>query len=204
MPNRAFVVAKLLVNPTLTSVTPTGGAAASITYKIVGIDQALNPTAASAGVTDAVAPTTLDGTHFETLAWTDPVGVAFVDIYRTAGGPSQGKIGRVAAGVQTFVDNGLVGDGTTAPAANTTGNGTPIGIDDLDDINVQVDGTFVATIQIQGQIDGGSTWFPVGTAATAPALVNAATTFFSKLRAKMTAYTSGTPIIFAGGHKRPA
>lgn len=51
----------------------------------------------------------------------------FFDIYRTAGGSSQGKIGRIPAfnvgGVQqsVLVDRGLTGDDTDPPALDTTG-----------------------------------------------------------------------------------
>lgn len=114
--------------PVLTSVTPTGGAAGAQGYKIVGIDREGNPTAASAAVSTSVGPTTLDVSHYNTLLWTDPTNAVSVDVYRTTGGAAQGKIGRVAAGVGTLVDNGLVADGTTAPAANATG--TPRGAAD--------------------------------------------------------------------------
>jgi hypothetical protein len=51
----------------------------------------------------------------------------FFDIYRTAGGPSQGKIARIPAsnvGIDQrsiFVDTGVAGDSTSAPTLNTTG-----------------------------------------------------------------------------------
>jgi len=207
MPARAFSVVKFVANPTLTSVTPTGGSATTWTYKIVALDSSGQPTAASAAVSTAAGAATLDVTHFNTLAWTDPAGAAQIQIYRTVAGTSPstlGLIGTVAAGVQTFVDNGIAGDGSTASASNLTGNGAPLGVDDLDDLNVQIDGTFTATIQIQGQVDGASGWLNVGSALTGVGSVNASTVFYSKLRAKMTAYTSGTVVVIAGGHKRPA
>lgn len=186
-------------NPTLSSVTPTGGAAQSITYKIVGIGSDGKTTAASAGVTDATGPTTLDATHFETLVWTDPLNAAFVDIYRTAGGTSQGKIGRVAAGVQTFVDDGKVGDAISPPTSNFTGVGTAVVVDWARDKSVQIDGTFVSTNQLQGSIDNVN-WQNEGSAATTATVVNISTSW-AFIRNKQTAYTSGTVAITFCGHE---
>lgn len=58
-----------------------------------------------------------------------PIGFTGIDVYRTAGPMSTGKIGSVTCtqtnlrnvGCSTFLDTGLAGDGTTAPASNTTG-----------------------------------------------------------------------------------
>src|SRR5690242_5755289 len=115
-------------NPGAATVTPTGGASGNYTYKLVA--RTTNGTSA-AGTAASISngPTTLDGTHYTTI---DPTGLtnpgaASYDVYRTAGGSTQGKIGNIANdGVTTLRDNGLVADGATAPASNTTGLGTSV------------------------------------------------------------------------------
>lgn len=192
-------VQQFVANPTLTSVTPTGGVAGHYTYKIVGVDASGGTTAASAGVSDTVGPTTLDASHFETLAWTDPANAVTINIYRTAGGSSQGLIGSVAAGVQTYNDVGATGDGSTAPSSNTTGVGGSVECAALRDKSVQVDGTFSSTNQIQGTIDGVN-WQNEGSAASSAAVVNI-TSSWVFVRNKQTAFTSGTPTITLCGHE---
>lgn len=195
-------VTQFVANPTLTSVTPTGGSATTWTYKIVGVDASGGTTAASAGVSTAAGAATLDASHFNTLAWTDPTNAVSINIYRTAAGGTPnatGLIGTVAAGVQTFVDNGLAADGTTAPSSNTTGVGGSVECASLRDKSVQVDGTFVSTNQIQGTIDG-TNWQNEGSAATTASVVNI-TTSWVFIRNKQTAYTSGTPTITLCGHE---
>lgn len=195
-------VCQFVANPTLTSVTPTGGSATSWTYKIVGVDANGGTTAASAGVSTATGAATLDATHYNTLAWTDPANAVSILVYRTAAGGtpnSTGLIGTVAAGVQTFRDDGKTGDSSTAPAANTTGVGTATECASLRDKSVQVDGTFVSTNQIQGTIDGVN-WQNEGSAATTATVVNITTSWMS-IRNKQTAYTSGTPTVTLLGHE---
>lgn len=193
-------VVSFVATPTLTSVTPTGGVAGHYTYKIVAVDSSGATTAASAGVSDTSGPTTLDGSHFETLAWTDPVSTpANILVYRTAGGTTQGLIATVAAGVGTLVDNGLVGDGTSPPSSNTTGVGGSIECASLRDKSVQVDGTFASTNQIQGSIDNVN-WQNEGSAASSAAIVNI-TTSWAFIRNKQTAYTSGAVAITFCGHE---
>lgn len=195
-------VALFVPSPTLTSVTPTGGVAGSYTYKVVGVAVDGTTTAASAGVTDAAGPTTLDGTHFETLAWTDPANAVSVRIYRTAGGATQGLIGTVAAGVQTFVDTGAAGDANTAPSTNTTGVGGPADVAELRDLTFQLSGTFVATVQLQGRIDGAAGYQNIGSALTTSGFVDVSATAktLSELRLQMTAFTSGAPVAVVAGH----
>lgn len=195
-------VQQFVTNPTLTSVTPTGGSATNWTYKIVGVDANGGTTAASAGTSTAAGAATLDATHYNTLAWTDPANAVSINIYRTVVGSSPnttGLIGTVAAGVQTFKDDGKAGDGTTAPAANTTGVGASVECASLREKSVQVDGTFTSTNQIQGSIDGVN-WQNEGSAATSAAIVNI-TTSWVFVRNKQTAYTSGTPTITLCGHE---
>lgn len=195
-------VQQFVTNPTLTSVTPTGGVGTTWTYKIVGVDASGGVTAASAGVSTAAGAATLDGSHFNTLLWTDPANAVTIRVYRTAAGGTPnttGLIGTVAAGVQTLVDNGLAGDASTAPAANTTGVGAAVECASLHEKSVQVDGTFVSTNQIQGTIDGVN-WQNEGSAATTASVVNITTSWMS-IRNKQTAYTSGTPTITFLGHE---
>jgi hypothetical protein len=195
-------VQPFVANPTLTSVTPTGGTATTWTYKIVGVDASGGTTAASAGVSTAAGAATLDVTHYNTLAWTDPANAVSIKIYRTVAGgtpSSLGLIGTVAAGVQTFVDNGLVGDASTAPATNTTGIGGAVECASLREKSVQFDGTFSSTNQLQGTIDGVH-WQNEGSAATNATVVNITTSWMS-IRCQQTAFTSGTPTITLLGHE---
>jgi len=195
-------VQQFVTNPTLTSVTPTGGSATTWTYKIVGVDASGGTTAASAGVSTAAGAATLDGTHFNTLAWTDPANAVSIKIYRTAAGGTPnttGLIGTVAAGVQTFVDSGLAGDGSTAPAANTTGIGAAVECASLRDKSVQIDGTFSSTNQIFGSIDG-TNWQGEGSSGSTKTVVNI-TTSWVFVRNQQTAFTSGVPTITLCGHE---
>lgn len=195
-------VQQFVANPTLTSVTPTGGTATTWTYKIVGVDASGGTTAASAGVSTAAGAATLDGSHFNTLLWTDPANAVSIRIYRTVAGGTPntlGLIGTVAAGVQTFVDSGAAGDASTAPAANTTGIGGAVECASMREKSVQIDGTFVSTNQIQGSIDGVN-YQNEGSAASSAAVVNI-TTSWVFIRNKQTAFTSGTPTITFCGHE---
>lgn len=109
------------------TVTPTGGSATTQTYVLVGRTASGALTGAGAAGTTTVGPTTLSTTTYNTL--TGPLGgagLAYIDVYRTVGGASQGKIGTVTlstitGSTFTFVDTGLAGDSTTAPTLNTTG-----------------------------------------------------------------------------------
>ena len=69
------------------------------------------------------------------------------------------------------------------------------------DKTVQVHGTFVATLQIEGSIDG-SEYFPLGAALSAPGALRVPETL-EFLRVRTTAYTSGEPrAVFAGFDER--
>jgi hypothetical protein len=190
--------AAIQATPSAPVATPTGtDNGVTRAYKVVGIDAEGNHGIASAAGTNAHGATTQDSSNYETITWTDPPGAAFVDVYRTTGAVT-GKIGRVAAGVQTLADTGLVGDGTTAPTTDTSGVGAAVAVGNISNVGVQFAGTFTATIQLQGTLNG-SDWFSVGSAATGAATV-VPLSILLKLRAKCTAYTSGTPAITAGGH----
>jgi hypothetical protein len=85
----------------------------------------------------------------------------------------------------------------TGTGALTTG---PTWVADLDSLEVQVQGTFVATVQIQGSLDG-ATWVTIGSNITAPGIVAVAGNY-QYLRINTSAYTSGTPVAEVCGKKR--
>jgi hypothetical protein len=62
---------------------------------------------------------------------------------------------------------------------------------------IQISGTFVATIQLQVSLNGDD-YVSLGSAYTAGALVQVTETF-RYIRANVTAYTSGAPVITIGG-----
>ena len=103
------------------------GSAGSTTYdyEVVGYTDGGQHTSHSAAGTTGTGNATLNGSNFNRLTWPAVDGVAYYDVYRTVGGASQGKIGRISAGlaasgVMTFDDTGLAGDSASAPSSNTT------------------------------------------------------------------------------------
>ena len=70
----------------------------------------------------------------------------------------------------------------------------------LTDKALQVAGTFSATLQLEGTING-STWEDVGVAITAPGIVVVAGTF-EKLRINVTVFVSGVPTALLAGLKQ--
>ncbi len=71
------------------------------------------------------------------------------------------------------------------------------------DKTVQIHGTFVATLQLEGSIDG-SEYFPIGTPRSAAGAAQVAETI-EFLRVRTTAYTSGEPrALLAGFDERAA
>ncbi len=180
--------------PSAPAITSTGGVAGHYTYKIVGITALGNHTPASSGTAITNGPTTLDGTHYNTVdptGNTDP-GAAFYDVYRTAGGVTQGKIGRIPAdGATTLDDTALVADASTAPVTNTTGLGPAYQVNHFEKSSVYLAGTLTGTVQLQLSIDSGATWIDEGSALTGAGVVDI-TRLADQLRAKMTAFTSGT------------
>jgi len=65
------------------------------------------------------------------------------------------------------------------------------------DKTVQFGGTFAATLQLEGSIDGNE-YVPVGSPVTAPGLVPVPYTV-EFLRVRVTAFTSGTPAASVAG-----
>jgi hypothetical protein len=106
--------------PVVTNQGTPGAAARS--YKVVGRTSTGFVTAASAAGSTATGHAAPDGTNFDRVTWVNVAGAYEYRVYRSAGGATQGLIGTVSAGAVSpqLDDTGLVGDGTTAPGANTT------------------------------------------------------------------------------------
>ena len=83
-----------------------------------------------------------------------------------------------------------------APPASTT-TGPEKDVRRLTDKNLQVSGTFSATLQLQGSVDGVN-FEDVGVAITAPGIV-AVSGYFEKLRIETTVFVSGAPAAILGG-----
>jgi hypothetical protein len=86
-------------------------------------------------------------------------------------------------------------------AAKATGNGVSIGVSGFGVVSIQVSGTFVGTVTFEGTVDNES-WFVVqaknkgtattGTTATAAGIYDIDVTGLQFVRARISAYTSGT------------
>ncbi len=204
-------IRKFSATPGAPTVTPQGTTGAtSYSYKLVarvkGLPNALGviieasaKTDASTAGSTATGNATLSTSNFNRLTGiTAPAGCDDgFDIFRTVGGATQGKIATIAAGVTTFDDTGFAADGSTAPSTNATGVGEWTPVDKLRDAYAQFGGTFVATIQLEGSVNGTD---PVseGAAQTAVGMLQV-TKSYEMLRAKMTAYTSGAPTVDVSG-----
>ena len=119
-----------LATPSAPTITPnTSGGGTSYSYKIVAKDQngttlagilsTCGSVASTAGST-STGQSVLSGSVYNTLAWAAVTGAVSYDVYRTAGGATQGYIGNTS--LLTFNDTGLTGNGWTAPAYNTSGS----------------------------------------------------------------------------------
>ena len=118
-----------------TTVVPNNPGSTSYTYLVVAKSNGAIIPGASVSITTGQA--TLSSTLFNTISWSMPnpnLPTLTFDVYRTAGGASQGRIGvglaatnvqlnsaNSANPVYTFVDTGLAGDATSAPGFNTSG-----------------------------------------------------------------------------------
>ena len=193
----------LLADLASLTVVPQGASGAvSYTYGIVGVTAEGRK---SLVVTDVEASgnATLDDTNFNRMTWTDVAGYVSYELHRTAsaGDPaSTGLIGTVAAGVQTFDDTGLVGDGSTASAVNESGIGKETSMahaEGQQDFVMQGIGT--GTYQLEGTYGGvPNVWQNEGSAFTADGQI-VVTKFYGKMRIRNTAFTSGTPEAFVAG-----
>jgi hypothetical protein len=137
-PGATTVTPAKLASVSAASCTPQGTTGATAYgYDLVSVDAAGNPSVA-VHVSTATGNATLTSGNKNHLAWTGGAGADHVDVFRTVGGVTQGKIGTVVAPTATFDDTGLAGDGTTAQTQSATwgyavaavdaeGNETPIG-----------------------------------------------------------------------------
>jgi hypothetical protein len=102
------------------------------------------------------------------------------------------------------VDNGVAGDGSTAPSTNTTGYGAAVECASLRDKTVQFGGTFSSTNQLQGTIDGVNWLDDLGALQdgpwTAAAVVFLGNSWMS-IRNHQTAFSSGNPTVTLCGHE---
>ena len=203
MPTGQLDIQKFLPAPAAPTVTPQGaGGATTYGYKIVARGIAYRTTAASAQGITAVGNATLNVTNFNRVIWTNVPGNTGYDIYRSTGGgtpSSTGKIGTVSAGVTTLDDTGLTATGV-APTINTTGDGDPLYVGGCRDKSVQIAGTFVATVQVQGSMLQDE-WIQDGSDFTAGG-VQAVAESWEFLRIRETAYTSGAPRAVLGYSRR--
>lgn len=96
---------------------------------------------------------------------------------------------------------------TLQSAAAATGNGVVLACNNYETIAVQVNGTFVGTVSFEGSIDGVN-FYAVpfinsagtnATTATATGIFLSAADGYSSFRARVSAYTSGSITVIAGG-----
>ena len=105
-------------------------------------------------------------------------------------------------------------DHTFQSGATATGNGTAFEVGGLGAVGVQVEGITTATVIFEGTVDG-STWYAIraydrtngtiASQATADGLWEVPTAGLKQLRARISAYTSGTITVsglgvFAAGY----
>jgi hypothetical protein len=109
---RIFLAA--LATSAAPTIVITGGAAATQTYVVVAKLGSGYSAAGAVGTTAGAGPTTLNSTHYNTLSWAAIAGATSYDVYRVSGGASQGLIANTTD--TSLVDNGLVGDSSTAPS----------------------------------------------------------------------------------------
>lgn len=176
--------------------TPEAGSSSS--YKIVAKTALGNVTAAGSAGSTTTGYATPGGALLNAVSWTAVTGAYAYDVYRDTGGATQGLIGTVLAPLHALDDTGLPGDSATAPTVNTTGDGTALECLALDDKTIQLGGTFVATVQFQGSVNG-IDWADEGATKTATAILEV-TEAYTFMRMKITAYTSGTPTAVLAGH----
>lgn len=85
-------------------------------------------------------------------------------------------------------------------SANTTAL-TAVGVAELDDVYVSIDGTFSATGTVEISFDGGTTWESYGSSTTAKAMIGPLPKC-SLVRGKNSARASGTVVYAMGGRLR--
>jgi hypothetical protein len=104
--------------PTQLTATVTGTPGAATVSWVVTALNANGETVASQTVTVTTANATLSSSPVQ-LAWAAVAGALTYSVYRTVGGPSQGKISTAQAGT-TLTDNGIAASGS-APTSNASG-----------------------------------------------------------------------------------
>lgn len=116
--------------PTVSTQGTTG--ATTYSYKIVAkTSQGHSPASTARTITTGNA--TLSGSNFNRVSWSRVQGATFYDVYRTAGGATQGIIAAdvdpfdINSFTYTLDDTGLAGGGESAPVTNTTGIVFPAG-----------------------------------------------------------------------------
>ncbi len=89
------------------------------TYRLVATNATgHSPASGDGGTLVGVAPLSPDG--YNRLTWTPVRRATGYQVYRTAGGPTQGLIATIGD-YAMYDDGGAVGDGTTPPTSNTSG-----------------------------------------------------------------------------------
>ncbi|HEX3941376.1 MAG TPA: hypothetical protein VHX11_07840 [Acidobacteriaceae bacterium] len=124
----SFATAQLS-GPALVAVTPVGTTGSTTyTYQVVAVD-GNGGTVAGATHSTTTGNATLSGTNYVQvdIASASCLGAARCDLYRTAGGATQGKIASFSTNdiinspFPIVNDTGLAGDSASAPTVNTTG-----------------------------------------------------------------------------------
>jgi hypothetical protein len=114
--------------PAAPTIAPHGGSASTWAYKIVAYDNNNQPTTASASGQTTTGAATLDSTHWNQVNWSEVAGASYYKVFRVTVATSPtttGVIGTVNSGnAMTLRDNGLAGDSSSVPTANTTGEVT--------------------------------------------------------------------------------
>lgn len=198
-------IAQLLSAPGAPSVTPQGTPGATThTYRVVAVSPEGLRTQAGATGTTGTGAATLNGTNFNRLTWSAVPGADRYEIYRTVGGATQGKIATTA--LTTLDDTGLIGDAATPPSTNETGRGEPVYVSTLRDLTIHMRGTYVAEMDLEGSLfdngqDGDEYWATITALNSGPGgTIFCPPMMWNRVRVRMTAWTSGTPIARIGGH----
>lgn len=108
-----------LTPPTNVTITQTGTPGVStVSYTVTALNAA-GETMASAVYTTSTANATLNGSNFNVVTWPAVTGATTYSVYRTVGGPSQGKVSTAQAGL-FYNDQGGAAAGSS-PASNASG-----------------------------------------------------------------------------------
>lgn len=196
-----------LANPSAPTITTHGTTGSTTyTYKVVAKLANGEVTAASSAGTTTSGNATLNATNYDIVTITQVVNAVSYDIYRTAGGATQGKIANVldsGSSTTVFNDQGSVGDTTTAPTVNTTGVGISNNVSKWHGFSVWVDDNGDGkTYKIQGSVseaataDSASHWFDL-TTGTAPGVASFIAHKVIKVRLVMTQASTAAQVIYA-------